>query len=521
VNAAQGANERIAVFANLLAFATLAFIYLYWSWTDQLVGFGGDNAFYVLAAQNFSPYGHTTSAAADYFTAHSQFPPLYPLLLALFDGGYRLLTAHLVTTSCLLLAFALLYMWARQLGLPALTSMAVTLAFAILPGAYSQTLNLHSENLYLLITLLFLTIRNNEHISLRFPYATSILVAAAALTRSAGITLVITFLIVLVIRRHRGWIYHATVSIVPVVLWNIYDYTLGSHYIQSLSLHNETSALVELVKRVSIQFAALEFGWSANLTASGMLTAQTLAIGVLCLIGTAWRLIKLQVDAIYATSYIALLLLWPFPSEATRFMFVIVPILLVHGAWLVRKLLSKIGQGNISCQGGILVPALVPAIAAIIALPDCILAVQRFQMDLPPNLEKYRRDPWILAGTKLDALTNLYTIDATIKAASSLRDHVAEKDCIFAIKPSIVGFYSGRISQAPPASSVSDEEFNSGLNRAGCRNFLLLNMASPSFNTPMYPLNRLTNRFEILRTYRLADDPNAPVAAQTGKLVDH
>jgi hypothetical protein len=89
-----------------LAFLVLAVAYLIWGWSSVLGDFGGDNAVYLLTAQYLSPYAPASDLAAQ-FARGSAFPPLFPLLLALTGGGESLLTAHIVTVSCLLVAFQL------------------------------------------------------------------------------------------------------------------------------------------------------------------------------------------------------------------------------------------------------------------------------------------------------------------------------------------------------------------------------------------------------------------------------
>ena len=508
-------DQRSGADTYILLLVPVGCAYLFWSWTHQLVGFGGDNALYVLMAQAYSPYGHPANEVASYFAGHSQFPPLYPLVLALFDGGYDLLIAHLVTTACLLTAFPLLMTWARALDLPMPVGFLVTIAFALLPGTYAQTLYLHSENLYLLLTLLLFNLTATQNPPIRHQYAAAVVAAAVTLTRSAGLTLVVAYFCYLARNRHRRWIWQASVAIIPMIAWNIYAYTLGSHYVNSVLPDDGGDLFARLAARVAMQWSALKYGWLVNMSGSGVLSVYSIALGAMCLIGSVVRLFLWRIDGVYVAAYFVLLLLWPFPAEAARFMIVIVPILLVQGAWLAHTLISRVGQPKYSFLAGLAVPL----IALMVALPDVALTLQRFQIALPVSLEAYRRDPSFVSGTQMDAVLNANMNRALVTAIKSLSDDVPEGECIFAIKPSIVGYFSGRVSKAPPGSALSESDFRSALDRAGCRHFLLMNMASPTFNTPFYPLNRLHNRIRILRSYHLTDDAASPVVAQIGELI--
>lgn len=508
-----GTRQTKSAFFFLL-WMPLTFAYLYWSWTHQLVGFGGDNAMYVLMAQKYSPYAQPSSEVASFFAGHSQFPPLYPLLLALFNGGHNVLIAHLVTTSCLLLALPVLFIWTRKLNLPKPAGLLITIALALAPGTYTQTLFLHSENLYLLLTLLLFVLITSENPASRFRYGASMIAAAATLTRSAGLALTIAYLCYLLRNRDRGWVRHAAVAIIPLIAWNTYAYTLGSHYVTSVIPEDQSNIFGRLIARVTMQWSALQYGWLTNLSGSGSLSAYSIALGALCLTGSAARLFLWRIDGLYVGAYLLLLLLWPFPAEATRFMFVLLPILLVHGAWLAYTLVSRIRQPKYS----LLAALTVPSIALIAALPDLALALQRFQIEIPGGLEEYRRDPSFVSGTTHDALSSAHRNQSLVAAITSLRNDVPKGGCVFAIKPSIVGFLSDRISKAPPSPALSEGQFRTALDDAGCRHFLLLNMAPPTFNARFYPLGRLKNRIRISRAYYLTDGSATFVVALIGEL---
>lgn len=469
-------------------------------------------------AQKYSPYAHPPSDLADYFTSQSPFPPLYPLLLALFGGGHNLLVAHVVTTSCLLLALPLLLLWTRKLGLPHPAGLLIVIAYALLPGTYNQTLFLHSENLYLLLTLLFFTLSSLENPEIRYRRGASLAVAAATLTRSAGLALAVAYVCYLSRNRGKGCVWHAGLAVIPIIAWNLYAYTLGSHYVNAVIPTDNNDLSGQLFIRASTQWSALKNGWLGNLSRSGFLSSYSMALGGICLTGSVIRLLLWRVDGLYVGAYLALLLLWPYPAEAARFMVVLMPILLVHGAWLAYTLIFfRSGRLGYSLLGALTVPL----IALMVALPDLALSWQRFRMDLPPGLEEYRRDPSFFVGTNEDALIRALQAKAIITAATSLEPEVPEGECIFAVKPSIATFFSNRISKSPPLPALADRDFLTALEDAACRHFLLINLSFPTFQTPLYPLDRLGTKIRIVRSYDLTTDSASAVVAQIGELVEN
>ena len=101
---------------QIIGFGLLGAGYFLWTWSHELAEFGGDNAYYLLMAQHFSPWS-ANYVVAEYFANRSQYPPLFPLVLAMFGGGNSVLAAHLITTSFLLLSFLVIYKWLSTLGI--------------------------------------------------------------------------------------------------------------------------------------------------------------------------------------------------------------------------------------------------------------------------------------------------------------------------------------------------------------------------------------------------------------------
>ena len=138
---------------SLISFIIVCILYYVWTWSPILSHRGGDNAYYLLTAQYYSPYSNF-SEVAEYFATHNVYPPLYPLLLGLFGGGDSILIAHIITTTFLLLAFAVYFLWLKKETFSLRDSLSLVFLFSLLPGTYMQSLSVHSENLYLLLSLL-------------------------------------------------------------------------------------------------------------------------------------------------------------------------------------------------------------------------------------------------------------------------------------------------------------------------------------------------------------------------------
>lgn len=493
--------------AALAALAlVLSLLYYTWTWSTELGDFGGDNAVYLLTARHFSLWS-SSSPAARYFATHSPYPPLYPLVLAIFGGAENLWVAHIITTTTLLLAFYVLYLWVRRLEIAPALAALFTLLFALFPGTYMNALGVLSENLYLLTTLLaLLGVARFEYS--RDPvwlWVAAASIIGATLTRSAGVSLTAAFVLYLALNRPVQYRYLALSVVSAGLLWQWFGPHAGSSYVDFLVAQYGAVPLQALPHLLARQARVLWAGWVGNLTSSPVGFWVAGAAGILCLTGTVLRILRRRFDGLYAASYLTLLLVWPFPAEAQRFVMVIVPILLVHGV-LLLNLLPRIKVGAADCP-----PAAVMLLAlTLVCMPTLLLTAQRFMQPLPKELASFRRTAAWYAPDSRTALAEIEDDKAMVDHLRSVAAIVPEQECVYSIKPSILGYYAGRISLIPPRPNFSQAGFDEYLRRTGCRFFYLAGFASPSFHLPYYPIQRLPKSLTMISAAPSRSD-TAPV----------
>lgn len=505
-------GQRIRV----LAFALLSFAYVAWAFTPELGGFGGDNAIYLLSADYLSPFSPRSALSESYF-ASSQYPPVFPLVLGLTGAQDNLLVAHLAVTFFLLAALFVLYKWQRLLKISPWAAFTLTLLFALSPGTYLHTLEILSENLYLLLSLLglFMYQRAESTGRQRWLFGAAIAIAIATLTRTAGVTLLAALLVHLLLSgRSRRNLIAAIVAITPVATWNLWRG--GGGYAASLATTYSTHPLATFVDRLDLQAKALWYGWVDNFVAIPPLEIGIAisAFGVLCLGGLAVRLYMRRLDALYVAFYLSLMLIWPFPGESQRFVFVVLPVMMAQGIWL----LSNLPHPAFIRSSLVLAPQVVVlAGLALVALPQLLLQLDRFATPLPAELSSFRHTAgWYHVDPSIAA----YQIQHSAKIVTALKtaeSFVPNNDCILSIKPSIVSYYTKRQSKSPPGSATPLPEFQRELAERGCSYLFLVAFSSPTFNQPFYPLDRLNGQVTVLAETRLAG-PDSPVIAVLTKL---
>ena len=78
------------------------------------------------------------------------------------------------------------------------------------------------------------------------------------------------------------------------------------------------------------ELPALRDGFALNFTRGGQLPgAPFYALGATCLLASLLRGLRLRPEAVYLLAYLLIVLFWPYPEEAQRFLWVILPLLLV------------------------------------------------------------------------------------------------------------------------------------------------------------------------------------------------
>jgi hypothetical protein len=504
-------RPRPAVIYPLL-FGFLAVFYALWVWGPALGGFGGDNAIYLLSAQSISAGGADTIAR--HYANTSPYPPLYPLLLSVVAGGHRVLAAHLVTVAALIGACAIFLLWLRAAGLGPGAASLYTLVLALAPGIEQQALQILSEPLYLLASLaaLWTATRAEQDNDARWTAWAGLAIAAAIMTRSAGIALWIAFVAWILLRRTRRELWVAAAAMVPFALWTF----LQRHhagYLHDLLAVYHTHPLRTLRHQLGTEARRLVRGWAQDISGPLMQPPFPFVAGVLALLGLIGGLRRpMALESLYLLVYLTIILVWPFPSEAARFLVVIAPVVIRLAASALQgpKRLGQTGSIVLACA------------LLVMVVPQWVFNVRRLAAPVPAGMGAFKHVSGWYHPDIHHAELSLYSAAALTRSLQSLPRLVPAGQCILNIKPSITAFYSHRLSYAPPPGSARQTAFWTILAGEHCRYALLVADESPSFPKPMYPLGRFRrvfgDRLTILQQTPLFSGPGAPLVSMLVKL---
>jgi hypothetical protein len=485
--------------------ALLAAVAFPLTWSPHLADLGGDSAIYVMTARHFAPYLPADPVARTFADA-SLFPPLYPLLLAATGGAADLRIAHAVTTACLLLAFAALPAALRALGLPRTLALAGTALFALMPETLARALQLRSEPLYLALSVAGFAwlARGSASARARDYWVASGLFGLALLTRTAGIALLPALLVALLRARPRHWGWMPIAMLLPALAWAAQRSEQTYATVVAKLLGAPVSSLLDLVAFNGTAFA---WGLAGNLLQTQALVWVLLPLAAVALAVLARRFMRGEPDAWYLAAYAGMMLIWPYPEEAQRFAWVVVPWVLGYALWGLCPIADRLESAVVARA----VRWLAPLAVGLLVLPSMVLAGQRWWSAEDRAL--VHLPEWYLPAAAEGPAKARVHLDL-VRAVTELGAQVPASECVFSISPT-VALLTGRLSYLVGEAALGDEAFEALVRRRGCRFFLLMSAYDGAIaSTPFYPRERLGDRLVVLDVrYTGPADAPRPVAA--------
>ena len=498
---------------RVVVFAMLSVAYYYWTWSPFLAEFGGDNAIYYFTANMLSPWQESFSISS-YYAQHSQYPPLYPLLLALFGGGNSILAAHLVTTTFLLISFFVFYCWLLEEQLESYLALMVLGVFALAPGTYIQALSIHSENLYLLLSLLALYLARNESAGNKQLLFAAVFVACCTLTRSAGVAMMVAFVVWLFLNSVKQRYTLSLVAVLPGILWNLFNDQKSDSYATMVVNHLSENSFAEVIRQFMQQAMFMLDIWQTNFTLGKAGSMVLAAFALIALAGMCGRVYRRKLDGIYGFLYMGMIVFWPYPAEASRLLYPLVPVMLM---WLfclpdLFKInvdsLAKLKQGRV----------LLAVVFLLLVIPNVALTVTRFLTPLEEGLSPFRRTYAWQAENLLVAKDRIVRYRALTLALEQVANVIPEDKCVYSIKPSITGVFTGRISKIPPKPQLDEQAFKEELVSGDCEFFLFYAFSSPTFPHAYYPWGRVQDDIKIVQAYHFKNGADNDAIAVLAKL---
>ena len=442
---------------------------------DALASIADDSSNYLVMARCLSPWSDPGVAALS-VCDQQYFPAGFPLLLGMTGAGSSLPLAHTIVLAAFLASLPLLWIHAsRVLGSPLLAH-AVILCFAVLPGTLLGLQGILSETWYLLLVsvVLFLFSRDEAAIPARLDAVT----AGGALgllvsVRSIGIVMLLAWVARVLVSRLRGghqrqgaWTVLAVAITVAGAIRLLFPPARTSHDYGAV-WGTLLQSVQDLPGYLQTQTLALAQAWASYIALywtddrpvvwvamSGLLAAA--------LAGLLWRLLRNELDAWYVTAYLCVLALWPYPGQMLRFLFPVMPLLMLQGAWLIVELARKCPR---AAMAGLLAPALVLSVA----LPAHAFLLGRAELARAGGMNPVYE--WLRKPGAEEARRELGLQNAMMADLDGLRSTLPADAVVASYEPSYVALLAGK--RAVPLRFPVDEAAWRSARDAGATHVLL------------------------------------------------
>ena len=341
----------LAAAAITLAFALACALFVR---QPTLAGLADDSVSYLVMAQVFSPWQAASPAVHAAFPSEAFYPPLFPLVLALAGTAHDLAAAHVLTALVLALSLPAAYLLGKRWLESAGAAAAAVLVVALLPALWINAKGILSEPLFCL--LLLATLLELEAGRKR-PWLLASLMAGMLLTRTAAIAPIAAYAAWAFVRGGLGAgsrlkamlpvliavvAYGAWILLRPAATADSYARILLDNAAALGASGDPWSAAGAIVGR---QLHAIGEGWLGSLLIFWVegRPARTLlaaAVGVLAVAGLVLRLREGKADGWMTGAYLLMFLVWPFYDQMGRFLFPILPVLVLYAFLAGGRLLQ-------------------------------------------------------------------------------------------------------------------------------------------------------------------------------------
>ncbi len=180
---------------------------------------GGDNYMYLILARSIREHGRYVNLHIPGEPPHTKFPPLFPLLLAIFSGGRSIVGAKLLVIFTYWILLFFVFRFYNEIDRK--NGWILFLFFSVPPYLLLYAQSIYSDIPYTLFSFLtlyfiFLYEKRKEQ---KYLYFSLIFAIAAFYTRTIGITLLSVPLFLFLRKRKKEGFIYGIILIVAMALW--------------------------------------------------------------------------------------------------------------------------------------------------------------------------------------------------------------------------------------------------------------------------------------------------------------
>ena len=452
--------------------AAFAFACARFVWQPTLATFADDSVSYLVMAQVFSPFQAAAPAVAASFAREAFYPPLFPLVLALAGAAHDIAWAHAVVALLLAAALPLAYLLGlRWLG-SRWAALAATACIALAPSLWINSKGILSETLFCLLLVAVLLALEREKPS---GWRLALILAGLALTRTAALPMIATYGLWALTRRgsmaeRLRALAPAAAAILAYALWVLIRPSAQTEADYGNILLDKGQGLFgagagfipALATSIARQANAMAEGWAGSLLVywvdgRPLRFALASTVGLLALAGMAMRLRRGKADGWMSAAYLATLLAWPFYEQMERFLFPLLPVLILY-AFLAA------GEGLRAAKGKpALAHALLAGLLLSLVLPAMAFIHQRAQAGgRVAEITDWYRTP-DLKRARLRSEVHLALFDDM----RAIRELTRPEESVMWVAPSYVALLAERRGIAAPDPGTGASDYRELVRKSG------------------------------------------------------
>jgi hypothetical protein len=462
-----------------------------------------DSADYLFFADFYRGQFYTEVRPQDLaFYWATRFPPLFPLVLAAFGGGtHDLQYTQGIACGITFGMFTMLWWWVRRETGSAVAAATILLLVVVSPGLFMLNLNPMSEPLAMGMTwLAFLMAQRAPERPERF-LLVALVGGLSALARSINIALVLAIPLWLLLHRAtpRRWLVGTATALAPFVIWLVYRRTLprASTYTDGLDLAFVVNELGGWPDLLWVHPWRLVTAFASNFDTRP--DAWSIAIALTLIVAAAagwWRRAQARrLDAAFLVIYFGVILVWPYPREAMRFLTFVVPLMLFHAwvgiEWAIARSRSS-GPAPQFASAALAVLVLLASAGTIAHFFD--LATHTVAPELRAD---QREQTYFFASDRTSAEAAARGL-ATIRiAAREATRRVPDGECVYAVMPYLLERHAPLPVMKYPDELDPAIPVEQQLSR--CRFLFVMGVPGAwKSQVPFYPMDQVRSTTEVV-----------------------
>ena len=472
----------VAIAVLTVAFASTCTLFVR---QPTLATFADDSVSYLVMAQVFSPWQPASEAVAAAFAREAFYPPLFPLILALAGAAHDVAWAHALTALLLAASVPLVYLLGARWLEDRRAAAVVALCVVLLPSLWINAKGILSEPLFCLLLLAtFWVVDASEKESDR-AWLIGLLMAAMALTRTAALPMIAVYGLWAVTRRGASSgsraraaapalaavaAYTVWVLLRPAATADNYARIVLEHAGAFFGAPNPLAAIgASLLKQAN----AVAEGWVGSVLlfwveGRPLRAALAGAVGCLALAGMVLRLAAGKADGWMVAGYLAVFLVWPFYDQMGRFLFPVLPVLVLYAFLAAATAVRALGRPPVLAHG------LLVALLLSLTLPALAFIHQRSQATgrFAAIVDWYRTPDLGEALARAQVQLDLF---ADMEALRSL---TRAQDRIMWVVPSYIALLAGRRGIAAPDAALAPAAYRQAVRDSGA-DYVFLSVYHP------------------------------------------